>query len=49
MLSYHPRKEGSWVKAIKGVYELKDDFYKTSGGIFEPIPHYEEMFAVQKK
>jgi len=44
MMGYHPGKEGSWVKATKGVYELTDEFYSTSGGIFEPMPHYEEMF-----
>jgi hypothetical protein len=47
MLGYHPRKDGAWVKATNGVYELNDDFYKTSGGIFDPMPHYEEMFAVK--
>ena len=40
-----PHKDGAWVKATKGVYELKDEFYKTSGGIFDPLSHYEEMFA----
>lgn len=45
MMSYHPRKDGSWVKATNGVYELSDEFYKTSGGIFDTIPHYEEMFS----
>jgi len=45
MLSYHPRKEGAWVKASKGVYELNDEFYQTGGGIFDPMPHYEEMFS----
>lgn len=45
MMSYHPRKEGSWVKAKNGVYELNDEFYKTSGGIFDLMPHYEEMFS----
>ncbi|MEI6142552.1 MAG: enolase C-terminal domain-like protein [Mariniphaga sp.] len=45
MMGYHPLKEGAWVKANKGVYELNDEFYKTSGGIFDPMPHYEEMFA----
>jgi len=45
MMSYHPRKEGSWVKAKSGVYELNDEFYKSSGGIFDPMPHYEEMFS----
>ncbi len=49
MMGYHPGKEGAWVKATKGVYELTDEFYRTSGGIFEPMPHYEEMFAAQKK
>jgi L-alanine-DL-glutamate epimerase-like enolase superfamily enzyme len=47
MMGYHPRKDGAWVKANNGVYELNDEFYKTSGGIFEPMPHYEEMFAVK--
>jgi L-alanine-DL-glutamate epimerase-like enolase superfamily enzyme len=49
MLSYHPREKGSWVKAQQGVYELDSDFYRTSGGIFEPMPHYEEMFAKSGK
>ena len=44
MLSYHPRNDGAWVKAKNGVYELNDEFYKTGGGIFEPMPHYEAMF-----
>jgi L-alanine-DL-glutamate epimerase-like enolase superfamily enzyme len=44
MLGYHPRKEAQWVKAKQGIYSLDDDFYKTSGGIFDPMPHYEQMF-----
>lgn len=44
MMSYHPDKNGNWVRAKNGVYELGQEFYKTSGGIFEPSPHYEEMF-----
>jgi hypothetical protein len=44
MLGYHPRKDGNWVKAKNGVYELDEEFYKTGGGIFEPMPHYEAMF-----
>lgn len=48
MLSYHPRREGSWVKAKNGVYELNDEFFKTGGGIFDPMPHYEEMFSSKK-
>ncbi len=48
MMSYHPRKEGAWVKATKGVYELNDEFYKTGGGIFDPMPHYEALFPSKK-
>jgi L-alanine-DL-glutamate epimerase-like enolase superfamily enzyme len=48
MMSYHPRKDGAWVRATKGVYELNEEFYHTGGGIFDPMPHYEEMFATKK-
>ena len=44
MMSYHPRKNDRWVTAKNGLYELDDEFYNTGGGIFDPIPHYEEMF-----
>jgi L-alanine-DL-glutamate epimerase-like enolase superfamily enzyme len=45
MLEYHPRKDAPWVHVNKGVYELDNEFYRTGGGIFDPIPHYEEMFV----
>jgi L-alanine-DL-glutamate epimerase-like enolase superfamily enzyme len=45
MMEYHPRKDASWVKVNKGVYELSSEFYKTGGGIFDPMPHYENMFV----
>jgi L-alanine-DL-glutamate epimerase-like enolase superfamily enzyme len=45
MSGYHPRKDAPWVSVRDGVYELDNDFYRTGGGIFDPIPHYEEMFA----
>jgi len=48
MMSYHPRNDGAWVRQIDGVYELNDEFYKTSGGIFDRMQHYEEMFAIGK-
>ncbi len=44
MMSYHPAKDAQWVKVRNGVYELNDEFYETGGGIFDPSPHYEEMF-----
>lgn len=45
MMSYHPGKNGSWVKVDNGVYRLTDEFYRNGGGIFDPIPHYEQMFS----
>ena len=48
MMSNHPSKDGVWVKQKDGVYELNDEFYKTSGGIFDRMPHYEEMFSSKK-
>jgi L-alanine-DL-glutamate epimerase-like enolase superfamily enzyme len=47
MLSHHPRNGAPWTQARHGIFELDDQFYKTSGGIFEPMPHYEEMFKKQ--
>ena len=47
MLGYHPRKDAPWVNVKGGVYELEREFYKTGGGIFDPMPHYEEMFRNQ--
>ena len=44
MMSYHPRKDAPWVKVNNGVYDLGNEFYKTGGGIFDLMPHYEEMF-----
>ncbi|MEI6276953.1 MAG: enolase C-terminal domain-like protein [Prolixibacteraceae bacterium] len=44
MMNYHPRKDGAWVKAKNGIYELNDEFYQTGGGIFDTMPHYEKMF-----
>jgi L-alanine-DL-glutamate epimerase-like enolase superfamily enzyme len=47
MLGYHPRKDAPWVHVKKGVYELGKDFYTTGGGIFDEMPHYEEMFGTK--
>jgi L-alanine-DL-glutamate epimerase-like enolase superfamily enzyme len=45
MMGYHPGKDAPWVPVKQGVYELNNEFYTTGGGIFDPMPHYEEMFA----
>lgn len=44
MVSYHPFPKASWRTPEDGVYTLNDDYYKKSGGIFEPLPHYEQLF-----
>jgi hypothetical protein len=46
MLGYHPRRNAPWVNVNRGVYELSNEFYRTGGGIFDPMPHYEAMFKV---
>ena len=45
MMNYHSRKDSPWVKVNGGVYKVNDEFYQTGGGIFDPMPHYEEMFS----
>ncbi len=44
MLGYHPGNNASWTKTQNGVFNLNDDFYKRSGGIFLPSNHYDTMF-----
>lgn len=44
MVNYHPSASASWMSPENGVFELNSDFYKRSGGIFEPSEHYEGMF-----
>jgi L-alanine-DL-glutamate epimerase-like enolase superfamily enzyme len=45
MRSYHPCPDASWASTQKGIFELNQDFYQKSGGIFMPSEHYETMFA----
>ena len=45
MMGYHPRRDAPWVKVSDGVYETGEEFYSTSGGIFDTMPHYESLFA----
>jgi hypothetical protein len=45
MMSYHPKANASWTKTQKGVYITDKSFYNESGGIFEPSPHYVELFS----
>ena len=47
MMTYHPRQDAPWIHVRNGVYELNNEFYRTGGGIFDPIPHYEDMFVLK--
>jgi L-alanine-DL-glutamate epimerase-like enolase superfamily enzyme len=40
---YHPCKDSQWTQIRNGVFELDDDFYLKSGGIFMPSEHYEGL------
>jgi len=44
MVSYHPCAGAPWTQTRAGVFELDDDYYRRSGGILLPSPHYEEKF-----
>nr|WP_121273235.1 mandelate racemase/muconate lactonizing enzyme family protein [Pedobacter schmidteae] len=44
MLGYHPLATASWTKPKNGVFELNEDYYARSGGIFEAAIHYSQMF-----
>lgn len=45
MLTYNPTSHCSWAKVDKGVYNLNEDYYRQSGGIFEQSPHYAAWFT----
>lgn len=45
MKSYHPNPDATWANTREGVFELNDDYYTKSGGIFSPSPHYESWFT----
>jgi L-alanine-DL-glutamate epimerase-like enolase superfamily enzyme len=44
MRGYNPCKDEPWAMTKNGVFELNEDFYEKSGGIFMASDHYEEMF-----
>jgi L-alanine-DL-glutamate epimerase-like enolase superfamily enzyme len=48
MRGYNPCKDAPWAQTKNGVFELDDDYYSKSGGIFMQSPHYEEMFSNKK-
>ena len=43
MLTYHPYSDAPWVEARNGVFELGNDYYDKSGGIFALSEHYLDL------
>ncbi|MFH1615895.1 MAG: enolase C-terminal domain-like protein [Planctomycetota bacterium] len=43
MKTYHPCYGSSWMETQQGLFELTDDFYARSGGIFEISEHYKDL------
>jgi L-alanine-DL-glutamate epimerase-like enolase superfamily enzyme len=43
MVSHHPFPDALWRKTSNGVFRLNEDYYDKSGGIFEPLPFYENL------
>lgn len=41
--SFHPHFGASWIDTKDGLFTLGDEFYKSSGGIFELSDHYVSM------
>ena len=48
MKSYFPHAGASWTETKGGVFELDDEYYRLSGGIFTPSLHYDQMFGFSK-
>jgi len=46
MRSHHPCPDAGWAKTREGVFELDDDFYARSGGIFDVTKHYRRQVQV---
>ncbi len=44
MSEYLPANKKPWVKPVNGLYSTNAEFFKTGGGIFQDLPHYEGLF-----
>lgn len=45
MASYHPCAGAPWMETESGVFNLNNDFYHRSGGIFLPSEHYVDLLG----
>ncbi|HOK57301.1 MAG TPA: L-alanine-DL-glutamate epimerase [bacterium] len=43
LLKYHPCYGKKWISPENGIFNLDDEFYKLSGGIFETPKHYKNL------
>ena len=43
LVSFHPCANADWIRTRNGLFNLNDDFYAKSGGIFEVSEHYKDM------
>jgi len=46
MIGYNPACGEKWAKSTKGGYELSDEFYKQSGGMFFEFPYYSSIVDI---
>ncbi len=46
MMDYHPMAGAPWTQSKEGVFELTQDFYQHSGGIFKLSEHYQQLCKV---
>jgi L-alanine-DL-glutamate epimerase-like enolase superfamily enzyme len=44
MQSYHPLNGAEWMQTKNGVFELDEDWYESSGGVFTDSQHYMGLF-----
>lgn len=47
MKKYTPFYGKSWTEVQDGFYHVGGEFFARSGGIFDPVPHYENMFKMK--
>jgi L-alanine-DL-glutamate epimerase-like enolase superfamily enzyme len=45
LMSYHPCAGASWIEPKKGIFQLSEEFFRQSGGIFLESPHYRSLFS----
>jgi len=48
MLKYHPYPSAKWAGTHKGIFELDEDYYRKSGGIFAEPQHFIDLINRQR-